>query len=91
MRSNEAILVLFFKRRRKETIHEVKSLLLVLQKSASINGLEVKIEETLGLAAPKYFLEFSRLIGKQLLKADRFHVINWDGLAIPLDGFLGLG
>lgn len=48
---NESVLVLDLERRLKESVHEAKSVLNVLEHSASINSLEVDIEESLSLAA----------------------------------------
>ena len=85
MRRNQTIFVLDFKRRIKEAVHELEQLLVVIEKSPTIDVVEVEVEESLVLAALKQFVEFFGFLGEEGGKVNRLHGVDGDLLSVPLD------
>lgn len=51
MRRDKSILVLHLNRSFEEPVHELQKLLVIIKKSASVNIVEVQVEETFVFAA----------------------------------------
>jgi hypothetical protein len=85
MGSDKSIFVLDLKGRLEEPVHKLQQLLVVLEKPAPVDIVEIQIEETFILAAFEQLLSFFRLLREDSREIDRLHGVDWDLFSVPLD------
>lgn len=79
------ILVLYLKGRLKESVHKLKSLLLVFQHPSAVDALQVEVKETFSFTAANHLFKFGWLLREKSLETDRLHRIDGGLLSVPLD------